>query len=534
METTALVGGRFSVSGVWDRVVLAWNQSLSAVLPWLSFFFPPFVQTGLFFMLRHYILLFFASYYFFPGFTFWVLDWFFWLVTRRRFSSPVTPVVTSGWWSCPLWVICLLMYSVTLTIAVVALIVKPRRVLRVCDHGFVVEKAVKGSEPVVTPPPAYIGLVYTMVDGVKRRQGVFFRVGNFLYTAAHVVLGADKVWFSYGKQELEVKVNSMELDTDLIRYPYEPFSTFQMGAGKLAKTSHPMYCQVHNGSVATFGKVTVSDVVGYAEFSGTTLPGFSGAPYYIGNVVYGMHLGAGVVNLGYTGEHLNALISAYQGEAKALGGTDPALEEELLCAKREGREIHFRPTPNDFLVAVVGGKERCFTSDEVDYAVSRVNYKFNKKQGGKSYRNEKFSFQDSENFEGLAVPVYRSAGPLLRNPVAPAPIQRSPSLDSIASDQSQEQTPTNTNGQERTLAQQNEASAGISEELQQALSVMERIGLSPAQIDKLRNKAQSLEQARVRPTLSPDQIASRLASVGLTRSQVLKASKSRRVEATNV
>lgn len=183
------------------------------------------------------------------------------------------------------------LYAIVVTVALVLVIIKPRKVQRMCEHGFMVEKAVAGSEPINGPKPSFQGEVYVVKDGVETRMGVFFRVDDHLYMPEHVILAADKVYLHYNGRKLEMLEKPRQVDLDLVRVSYAPFCTMEMGAGKFVKRSVPSFVQVHNGDKMTYGQLRRTTTVGYVEYTGTTLPGFSGAPYYAGRVIMGVHLG---------------------------------------------------------------------------------------------------------------------------------------------------------------------------------------------------------------------------------------------------
>nr|QJI53804.1 MAG: hypothetical protein 1 [Solemoviridae sp.] len=302
-----------------------------------------------------------------------------------------------------------MVYAVCVTILLLFMILKPKRVVRVCEHGFVVEKAVAGSELMNAPAPDFIGTVYTESAGVKSRQGVFFRVADHLYLVKHTILGADKVWLKYKNEVILLEGVLEDIDLDFARVRYAPFSGWQMGSGKFVKRSAPTFAQVHNGDVLTMGEVKAAPTVGYVTYSGSTLPGFSGAPYYVGKQIVGIHMGAGAVNLGLDGAHVASLIA---GVFKAEGGaftTDP--EELYKEMMQKGDEMEYRIMANGAYQVRMGGHYRTYDEETFD----RISGRVAKRSSGVAYDAEaagaSFTYQDSENYQEPAATVMEAAGP---------------------------------------------------------------------------------------------------------------------------
>nr|UGO57181.1 MAG: hypothetical protein 2 [Riboviria sp.] len=86
--------------------------------------------------------------------------------------------------------------------------------------------------------------------------------------------------------------------------------------------------------MASIGMLKIHNCMPYLNYDGSTKPGFSGAPYYSGNTVFGMHVGANNVNLAIDSTFIQAAI---------LKSETPIFEERILReAKREGRKIRYK------------------------------------------------------------------------------------------------------------------------------------------------------------------------------------------------
>lgn len=353
-----------------------------------------------------------------------------------------------------------MVYAVCVTILLLFMILKPKRVVRVCEHGFVVEKAVAGSELINSPAPDFIGTVYTETAGVKSRQGVFFRVADHLYLVKHTILGADKVWLKYKNEVILLEGVLEDIDLDFVRVRYAPFSGWQMGSGKFVKRSTPTFAQVHNGDVLTMGEVKAAPTVGYVTYSGSTLPGFSGAPYYVGKHIVGIHMGAGAVNLGLDGAHVASLISGvFRAEGEAAFTTDPQeLYKEMMM---KGDEMEYRIMANGAYQVRMGGHYRTYDEETFD----RISGRVAKRSGGVAYDAEAvgatFTYQDSENYQEPAATVTEAAGPSSIEPHLSVLLMSMQETLQTVSNRLASLEKVSTNGPEQTPAQRSSASRSI-------------------------------------------------------------------------
>lgn len=373
----SLIGGRFTYEGVRDRVLLAWRQSIR---PWLEALyailcFAAWVGRGFFLVFGWYSL---------P--LAWIL-WRFWgqvwdivryfmgvdvglsrmpvaLWTFATTPSPPPPPPPPVYEPLIDWIYVMAGLNIVLVLLVVFLIAKPRRVMRVCEHGYMVEKTVQGSEYITCSPPDFIGEVWTLVSGTWMRRGTFFRVGPKIFTAGHVIAGVDRVRLHYRGQVREVTGEWSSYDLDMVATEYEPFADWQMGAGKFVKTFAPSYVAVHNGQMQSYGRLSLGQQVGFVEFDGSTSAGFSGSPYFAGRRIFGMHTGCGVKNVGLDGAFMLVLTTSITS-LEALGDelTDP---KALLEAAREQGELEYRYMANDNVSVRVGGRYYYMSEDDFE------------------------------------------------------------------------------------------------------------------------------------------------------------------------
>nr|UGO57193.1 MAG: hypothetical protein 2 [Riboviria sp.] len=337
-----------------------------------------------------------------------------------------------------------LMMFVTMVMIVSLLVNRVRKISEIDNtHGFQAERSVPGSELINQSPPNFQASVLIMADGIKRKVGEAFRVPEGILTAKHNLIGADRVFLSAGGKEVEVKDEPKELDQDVVLIPYANLAALELGMAKLVKVSVRQQVMVNNGTHVTWGEVHPATAVGYVNYTGSTLPGFSGAPYYIGKRVVGMHTGAGVLNMGYDGAFLHAILTKSRKESEGFSTDAQELYREMA---ERGQDLEYKVMSNDFYTVRVGGVYKVYSEEEFDEAMSRYN---KRRSAGAQYSPENavpakvdweamkrrlvsvqpaetgssFTFQDAEAGNGYppVAPVIRAAGESSASPAMPAP-----------------------------------------------------------------------------------------------------------------
>lgn len=491
------------VSFVMDRAELAWEQSLSALQVWLWLG----LKQAFFFSVNHPFWTLFALVWAAPGLALRLLYEVYSVpgsvlaLMSPVLADPPPPPALFDYMSIERYAwICSV---VVLLLTVIVLILRPRRVVRVCEHGFVVEKSVDGSIPIQCPPSDLQGVVWTVREGKRSRQGVFFRVADYLYLVGHTFLGAERVILEYKGKEQDLTAVPEEVDFDFYRVAYEPFSHWQMASGKFPKRSAPTFAQVHNGTVATFGLVKPSPTVGYVDYSGTTLPGFSGAPYLVGKTIVGVHVGCGAVNLGLDGAHITSVL---RGKFRPEAGSESTMTDpdSYYANQDQDKPVEYRMMANEMYEVRIGDQYRLYDEDEFEDLQRR-----HKRQGRAgfvpAYKAEaaapvvaKFTHRDSENCLRPAVPVIQAAGPCLTSEPVTAPIQNTrPTEETILKRLSQLENLV-TDGLASIRVQQKQASAPISEEVLSLVKELQRLGIGQKTLTRARKmlRSGSLEDLR--------------------------------------
>lgn len=363
-----------------------------------------------------------------------------------------------------LWLLCaFFVFNVALLSRLCVLLAKGPKVIRVPIYlkdkiktvkidskpRYCMESTKAGSQPMVSPGPDFICEVWCETDGVKTRQATAFRVGDRLYTAAHTLIGADRVWLRYKGKEFEImnfQEKFISIDFDVISCVFPGQSYLGMGAGKFVALSTRVCCQIHNGTSGTMGHLIDTLIPGDMEFTGTTLINYSGAPYFNGRLVYGMHLGSGVVNSGIDGALIHALLKRTKLESASEFTTDPEGSLEREFDMNEGK-VEFRRMANDYYTVKINNSYRVFDEETFENvykrwetrevypsryqpeSVNAAELALLKKRNTNPFLEDEpkqvFTYQDSENIIWPTVAVTQAVGPAQVENPEPA-IEKSP------------------------------------------------------------------------------------------------------------
>lgn len=183
------------------------------------------------------------------------------------------------------------------------------------------EKMAPGSQLFPAQQPTIQCEIYASYDhGDFVYVGQGFRVGINLWTAWHVVCEADELRLYNPKvnQAIVVKNEFKQLSGDVAVLALgDKLSQISLSTGKFAGVAQDQSTTASFVSVTAKGRqslglLTPHQGFGLAIYSGSTLAGFSGAPYLVNKQIYGMHLGHQGVNLGYDGAYLSMLERATQ------------------------------------------------------------------------------------------------------------------------------------------------------------------------------------------------------------------------------
>lgn len=170
---------------------------------------------------------------------------------------------------------------------------------------FICERMVDGSH--LFPAmglPAFQCWVEVKMDGKWYRSGCGFRAPQGVFTALHVLAGASEVRLAVGNNTVLVQredIKEYGVDAVLIDDKYALILGLKQAkiaaCGPVDKQASMV--TITNGRLSSMGLLEEGTSLGSYNYRGSTVAGFSGAPYYMGGSVYGMHIGAGSANFGY-------------------------------------------------------------------------------------------------------------------------------------------------------------------------------------------------------------------------------------------
>lgn len=195
-------------------------------------------------------------------------------------------------------------------------------VSKLSDVFYVPERAIQGSALIPTKElPSFMAFIYGVAtDETETFVGCSFRVENALLTAAHNLTGFENL-----KIVSNTAVCYVSTETAVV-FPYDDLAYFRLSdrdfsmlgltKGRLldhaVPQAYPMVCQAFGPGTPvsfTMGAVTPVANFGKVTYGGSTTHGFSGTPYIQHKTVVGMHLGAGMVNMGLDAAYIAMLLS---------------------------------------------------------------------------------------------------------------------------------------------------------------------------------------------------------------------------------
>lgn len=327
------------------------------------------------------------------------------------------------------------------------------------------EKFVPGSDYFSLPKePAFQVNIYTndVSPSTYDFLGVGWRCGDMLVTAGHVIDAHNKIRIKRDDKFYDFSSDAFtkgDCDVAYVLLPSSVWTNLAVKAAVLPKRTlgYHQVVTICSRNMASTGMLKVHTSMPYLLYEGSTKPGFSGAPYYSGNTVFGMHVGANSVNL--------AIDSTFIAVTVFRGETPIYMERILRTAKREGRKIKYKTysTP-DTLYVLSDGKYLAVEYEDVpedlrgvlEYDVGPGRYDAETAYPASDLRptsSEKLTF-DAENVESTLnlkrASAIAEARTLRQVEVAP-PLRRSRSGNPSQS------RPRNMDGPALTVAQLSEA-----------------------------------------------------------------------------
>lgn len=197
-------------------------------------------------------------------------------------------------------------------------------------------------------------------------------------TAKHVVENADTISIRHGNVNLSLTtVSLMDLGHDIVGYVL-PFLQVQ-GIFGLNKpdlftlspevVNKPIGVTAHAAGQSSIGTVRAGNSFGTLAYTGSTLPGFSGTPYFVGKIIHGIHTGScASTNLGVE----SALILArLKFELKKKGvqlendDTASYVYEEVMSMLQKGKQVKWNYYGGDQYEVQIKGKYFVVYNDDM-------------------------------------------------------------------------------------------------------------------------------------------------------------------------
>lgn len=275
---------------------------------------------------------------------------------------------------------------------------------------------VDGSQFTTSEMPSFMAVIKVLVGKTWYKAGVGFQVEEGFFTAAHVIEGALKVEVSRNGKSVVLSPEEFEhvKAGDCVRVP-RILTEINISSGKLSQASldegQLMMAVCHNGTLSSCGPLKPAAEFGCVNYHGSTTQGFSGSPYYMHKTIFGLHLGAGTVNLGIEAAYIqNCLIKKESSE------------DYFSNLLRKGAKHRFRRDPHDpdEIVVNIHGKYHRMDADEYQRLIENsMEYEYNEdtgdfeafKKGGRGRGKKSYTYRDLEK---------ESAAPIPGNGVSPA------------------------------------------------------------------------------------------------------------------
>lgn len=384
----------------------------------------------------------------------------------------------------------------------------PRRGGRWLKGGYSPETRVEGSEEQNILEPRFAArIAYRKSGGEYVMTGWGYRTDyngeSYLTTAQHCLTSeSDTMYLRKGDKFFPIDISGALLignDAALIPVPENVFSRLMIRKPILGivPTQGQAVSVIGLEGKGTIGLLTNETRRGYygrVIYRGTTVGGYSGSPYYSGNIVYGMHTNGG---------HYNGGINAMYLHCKAKIATDDMTEEESPRLLDEWMEESDEPPiewEGDWgIIQMQSGKYVRVSKQQVDDAISRY-----------ANKREDQDRRDREEEERRYEEEYESASVIVPPPpVQPANTNVVVSIPTVASSSlasGNELVPGNTRGGQES--EQRRPSEPVS---RQALTPESRSPLKRSTRSQVRRELRSCDKriVRLRNTLSRmDQSAS--------------------------
>lgn len=246
-------------------------------------------------------------------------------------------------------------------------------VLPVYKDVFTPERYIAGSDyhPSTSPPFQVEIYVRSGVEYVF--AGCATRLGNYCLTATHVISGHNQVRIKNATGHFDVDIKNLKsLDHDISWFEVDVrlWSRLSVVSAKVSKVgvSNDTFVNVVSRGQKSIGLLKNHPAFGMLIYNGSTARGFSGAPYYLGSNILGVHVGAGSLNMGVDIQYIYAVMLRYESGYKPEATEDYIFEEMRRMAKA-GSRFAYQVSPfstEEIMVRIAGKVYMLDTSDHPD------------------------------------------------------------------------------------------------------------------------------------------------------------------------
>lgn len=202
--------------------------------------------------------------------------------------------------------------------------------------------------------PPFQAMIMASLDGITYHvMGQCFWVDEGLVTAAHVIEGYRYLSiFRDEEHRIDISPDLFEIghgDYAVCREPAMITQKVGLAKAKLSRLAiqkdSGLSVNITAMSRRTIGFLDRHPQFGYVQYTGSTTKGFSGAPYYFGRTVFGMHLGADATNMGYDGAFLKSELKPSRVIKNMLGLAQEDSAEWLIQQFDRYDDVEYSRSP---------------------------------------------------------------------------------------------------------------------------------------------------------------------------------------------
>lgn len=253
--------------------------------------------------------------------------------------------------------------------------------------------------------PSFQAEVWIRYDGGFSRSGQGFLTKFGFVTAYHVVAGVNEVQLRRGDKHIIMSPERfIEVENDMAyaMLTSQEITALQISQGEMTNAIIPKRSGV-SVKITAFGQQSMgllekSSIFGVCYYHGSTIKGFSGAPYYVGKKVYAMHFGASNLNMAFEAAYIYMVLAGLRED------TQDALEKQIIEDEEEFRWSRSPYDPDEARVEI-GGRYYSMSMDFVRRVVKKREGKRNIELRDLGYEDE--AINELPVAPATAMPAYK-------------------------------------------------------------------------------------------------------------------------------